>query len=211
MEGWYVGIESLRLFNSALYTLYSDDKLMYKALYDIEAISYYQGRGIWRPTIRTGYIWFRNNYYWTVRARNRKVISRGAYVKLGTDILTSREENKNHAVGIHGVLSYGVEDYTFRVGNPYFGYKEVFYEQLTWATAIELRYVYTARIRDKVHCQLGGYVSIFEASDGLRATKAFLVLPIPSGYFYTSSIRSVNNRSIFFCSGKKISCLFTFL
>lgn len=169
MRGWYAGAESLRLINSALYTLSADDDLIYKELYDIEAIFYYQGRGFWRPVIRTGYVWLRDNSMWDSN-QPKKVISRGTYVKAGTDFLISRKKNKNHALGIHGVLAYGNEDFTFRAGNPYFGYKEAFYEQEKWAKAVELRYAYTRLLSKKINCQLGTYVSVFDRdSNELKA------------------------------------------
>lgn len=164
-SGVYVGLESLRLMESVIYTVYADDNLVYKQLYALEAISYYQGKGIWRPTIRLGYIWLEDRQDVNSSKRNHKVImSRGGYVKLGADILTSQKENENHALGIHGVLSYGNEYYNFRVGNDFFGYKDSFYSQSTWAQAVELRYTYSQMLAKKFNYQLGAYVTVFDWS-----------------------------------------------
>lgn len=164
-RGWYVGLESLRLIESATYTFYADDNLIYKQLYALEAISYYQGKGIWRPTLRIGYIWLEDRQEaHLARQKHRVIMSRGGYVKIGTDILTSQKEKENHAVGIHGILSYGNEYYNFRVGNEFFGYKNVFYRQSTWAQAVELRYTYSQTLARKFNYQLGAYVTVFDWS-----------------------------------------------
>lgn len=176
LRGWYVGIESLRLMESLLYTIYADDDLIYKQLYAFEAISYYQGKGIWRPGIRVGYIWLEDKQDFSSAQRNRRsIISRGGYIKLGTDVLISHREKENHALGLHGVLSYGKEDYNFRVGNEFFGFKEVLYRQNTWVPALELRYTYSQVLARKFNYQLGAYVTAFDW--GSKELQAYRNLP----------------------------------
>lgn len=158
-SGWHVGLESLKILQSALWNLTSEGHRNINKMYSFEAISYYQGRSIWRPTFRAGYSWFRDYKDFDASGRSQRMImSRGAYVKIGTDILTRQKEKENHALGVYGVLSYGNEYYNFRVGNDFFGYKEVFYKQDTWATGIELKYTFTQAISPKINYQLGGYV-----------------------------------------------------
>lgn len=161
-SGWHVGLEGLKLLQMPFWNFAPGD-LLISRIYSFEAISYYQGRGIWRPTIRTGYTWLQDNKeFKPYRRLQRIIMSRGAYLKVGTDILISRKERENHALGVHGVLSYANEYYTFRAGNDFFGYKEAFYRQDPWATAIELKYTFTQAISPKINYQLGGYASVFD-------------------------------------------------